>query len=42
MSWFDLAEMLGMSKARTEVEVSYEEMNYWRARAIIKNEKEEE
>ena len=41
MSWFDLAEMLGMSKARTEIEVSYEEMNYWRARSQIKSEKEE-
>jgi hypothetical protein len=40
MSWFDLAELLHMSAARCREEVSYEEMNYWQARARIKEDKE--
>jgi len=41
MVWFDLGELLGMSVARLKSEVSLEERNYWIARSIIKDEKEE-
>ena len=38
--WYDLAEMLGMSVARTRNEVCIEERNGWIARGQIKAEKE--